>query len=129
MSDVAHNKSVILIRRIARIWGSLIVAFVLFFLIAHLFGNEGSGEGLNDTKELIAFIFFPVSTLVGLSIAYKWEGLGGLIASLGLIIGPIVTGQYPNKAEDLIFVMIIYPPGFLYVIYWFRSKKEKPALQ
>ena len=129
MPSVHHNKSAILIRSIARIWGSIIVAFVLFFLIAHLFGNEDSGKGLRDTKELITFIFFPVSTLVGLSIAYKWEGLGGLIASLGLITGPIVTGQYPNRAEDLIFVMIIYPPGFLYLIYWFKSKKVKPDLQ
>ena len=70
---------------IARIWGTLILVFVLFFIVALIVGGDESGEGLFNTKEIITFIFFPLSTVIGLGIALKWEGFGGLITTIGII--------------------------------------------
>ena len=78
-----QKKNAILIRWIARIWGTLILAFVLFFILALIFGEDESGKGIFSTSEVITFIFFPISTVIGLTIAFKWEGLGGLITTLG----------------------------------------------
>ncbi|HKJ48786.1 MAG TPA: hypothetical protein VJ973_06835, partial [Christiangramia sp.] len=63
---------------IARIWGGLILAFILFFVIAHLFSEEeASSNAFKDPKEVISFICFPILTCIGLALAYKWPGLGG----------------------------------------------------
>jgi len=121
------NRTAIAIRWIARIWGSLIVGFALIFLVAHIFGTEESGAGFQDTLELITFICFPIGTVIGLLIAYKWERLGGLIACLGLIVGHVIIlidGQFPNKFEDFNILILFFPPGLLYLIYWFLSKKR-----
>ena len=83
MTDL--NKIVTTIRWIARISGSLILAFILFFLLAHIFGEDESGNGFQNNKEVISFLFFPISTLIGLSLALKWEGLGGIITIVGMI--------------------------------------------
>jgi hypothetical protein len=106
------------IRWIARIWGTLILAFVLFFLITDLIGGTESGGGLRK-DEILSFIFFPVSTLLGLAIALKWEGLGGLVATLG-IIGLFVIRF--DLISDVVFIAGIAPPGILYLLYWFLSK-------
>ncbi len=84
-----------IIRLIARIWGSLILLFLLLFLGAHVFqalcGPEGAGDGgFNSTGEMLSFyFFFPVGTMIGLALAWKWEGLGGLI-TMGAIMGNFI---------------------------------------
>lgn len=108
------------IRWIARIWGTLILAFVLFFLIADIIGGTESGGGLRK-DEILSFIFFPVSTLLGLAIALKWEGLGGLVATLG-IIGLFIIRF--DLISDVVFIAGIAPPGILYLVYWFLSKNR-----
>lgn len=105
----------------ARIWGSLILGFVLFFLLAHLIKPERPlAEGLQDPRDLITFICFPVLSMLGLIIAYKYEGIGGLISCVALL-----TAMLLNRALDLKFLLLIFPPGFLYLIYWQLSRKEK----
>ena len=69
----------------ARILGSLILAFVLFFLVAHLFGDEESNAGFSSTRDIISFAFFPIATVLGLALAWKWEGVGGGISTLGFL--------------------------------------------
>ena len=68
---------------------------------------------------ILSFIFFPISTLLGLAIALIWDGLGGLIATLGL------AGLFMVRFDlisDFVFIAGIAPPGILYLVYWFLSK-------
>lgn len=107
----------------ARIWGGLIFTFVMVFLIAHIFEKDPSGDGLSgitDIKEIITFICFPLLTIIGLALAYKWEGLGGLISSLALL-----TAMAINKIADPKFFFLILPPGILYLVYWYLNRKQK----
>ena len=97
----------------ARIWGSLILAFVLFFLVASFFGEWG--EGLRDPRELLVFLAFPVSTIVGLAVAWRREGLGGLITTIGMIIAFALR---PDLIRQLFFSVGVLGPGILYLAYW-----------
>ena len=64
---VAHkNLTLLILRWIARIWSYIVVAFIVLFVGAHLFGSEGIGLKLDDA---IAFAFFPIGLTVGLIIA------------------------------------------------------------
>jgi len=116
-----QKKTTNIIRWIARIWGTLILAFALFFVLAPIFGGEESGEGLRNTSEVITFIFFPVSSVIGLSIALKWEGLGGLITTVG-IIGLLIMRF--DLISELYFIAGIAPPGIMYLLYWLLSKES-----
>lgn len=115
-----RNNLTTAIRWGARISGSLILAFVLFFLLAHLFGEDESGNGFGNTSEIISFIFFPISTVLGLSLAFKWEGLGGIITLSGMIglfiVRPDLLGSF--------YIMIPVIPGALYTIYWLLSRNK-----
>ena len=106
---------------IARISGSLILLFVLFFLLAHVFGDEESGNGFRNTTEIIMFLFFPISTTLGLALALKWEGLGGIITTAGMI------GLFILRPDLLsnIYMAIPILPGVLYTTYWLLSRKKR----
>lgn len=119
-----HKKIATIIRWIARIWGTSILAFVLFFLFAHIFGTEEGINGFNNNS--ISFIFFPISSIIGLAIALKWEGLGGLITTVG-IIGLFILRF--DLISDPFFICGITPPGILYLVYWYLSKGKTEAVK
>lgn len=115
------NKNAKTVRLLARIWGSIILAFILFFFLSYLFGEEGLGLDNISNHDKITFIFFPISSIIGLSIAYKNEMLGGLITLLGMVglfimQRELITNPY--------IVIGIVPPGILYLVYWYLTKKQ-----
>ena len=110
------------IRWVAQILSSLILIFLIIFVFAHIFGEEESGNGFRNTKEVIIFLCFPISPLIGLSLALKWEGLGGIFTTVGMI-GLFILR--PDLLKSIIVIPIV--PGILYIIYWLMTKKTKKA--
>ena len=113
------TKRLAILRWSARITGSLILAFILFMLLAHLFGNTESGSGFNGTKDIITFILFPISSVIGLSLALKWEGIGGFTTIIGMVALIIV------RPDLLAAYLVLAPlvPGFLYAFYWVYARE------
>ena len=114
------DRIVLSIKWLARISGTLILVFVLFFLLMDIFGTEGSeGEGVISTKDMFTFICFPISTIIGLAIAWKWEGLGGLTSTVGFVCLSFIR---PDLSSNLLFLSLAIP-GLLYLLFWFMTKK------
>ena len=86
-----------------------------------MFGGEGFGLEDSSNREIITFILFPVSSIIGLSIAFKNEKIGGLITILG-ILGLIIIRS--DLSSNLYIMIGILPPGILYLVYWFLTKKH-----
>jgi hypothetical protein len=65
--------------------------------------------------------------IVGLAIAWRWEGLGAVITFVGLLANLvlyIVTG----RSEVLIVLAIMIPvliPAVLFLICWFRYRRNE----
>lgn len=119
------NKTAKTIRLIARIWGSVSLGFLVFMVGAHVVASAtGKGDPIgnfNSTSELVSFLFFPIFTIIGLSLAWKWEGLGGLVVVVGIIGFHVIR-------PDLIFNFMIDGlafPGLLFLIYWYLAKEHK----
>ena len=117
-----QNRYVTIIRWIARIWSILSLAFLLLFFGASIIGSIGT-----DTfvfKDVLQFVFFPIGLAIGLIIAWKWEGLGGIIAIASIIAFHL---QMLIKLGDLDFTLIIEllaAPGILFILYWILSRKR-----
>ena len=109
------------IRWIARITGALILSFILFFLIAEIINNEPGSIPDRPVTDSIAFAFFPIGTLVGLCVAFKWEGPGGLIL-LTSLVGLLFIR--PDLARSALLMSIFLTPTLLYLTYWLMTKKE-----
>ena len=108
------------VRWTARISGSLLLAFGLFFLLANIFGQDELGGGIRDSKEMVIFLLFPMSTILGLALAWKWEGLGGIITTAGMIWFFILR---PELISNFYMVIPIIP-GLLFIAYWLMAKNK-----
>jgi len=113
----------------ARILGSISLLFLVFMVGAHLigaiFGKEPSGNGFQSIAEVLSFICFPVIIMIGLALAWKWEGLGGLIVLIGILCFHIIR-------PDLIFNPMIDGlafPGLLFLLFWALNRKNKDKLE
>jgi len=111
-----------IIRLIARIWGSLLLLFVLIMvggeLVKHLSGEPQFF--IDSASDLFGVLFFPVFC-IGLGIAYKWEGLGGLIIIGAIIITQIVDGRLTLDLLTALFAA----SGLLFLVYWVLARNLK----
>ncbi|NND16228.1 MAG: hypothetical protein HKN89_07870 [Eudoraea sp.] len=98
------------LRWVARIWGSAIAAFVLFFLIMDLLSG-GTAEGISS-NEMLTFICFPLSPIIGFIIAWKWEFLGGLIVLAGMIGLSILR---PDLITNFLLIGVVLLPGLIFI--------------
>lgn len=104
---------------IARILGTITIVFLLFMSFGELFSSEKPATGLTSTLDIISLLFFPLSTIIGLVLAYKWEGIGGIITVGGMISLHIIR---PDIASNLL-ISAFAIPGLFYIIYSAWSKK------
>ncbi len=124
----------------ARIWATIILAFVGTFLLANIYGalvlGEKSESGFMRVEDILTFLCFPLGNLLGLALAYKWERLGGILATCSLVLPFVVQLILLSIDQEFtilelkgllskagIFFFFIMPPGILYLIYGMLKRK------
>lgn len=73
------NLSANLLRWTARIIGTFVAVMLVVFMI----GNHYNPFTM-QLRDAIHTLFMPVGVVLGLALAWRWEKLGGLIATLGM---------------------------------------------
>jgi hypothetical protein len=84
MGKYEQNSSTLTILRwIARVWGTAIVALVLLFVLMHTVSPDAPAP---TTREWIGLLFFPFGVCAGLVLAWRWEGPGGAVTLASFIL-------------------------------------------
>jgi hypothetical protein len=81
------------------------------------------GYLLPDGKETIPFLFAPIGYTIGLVIAIKWEGVGGLINVLSVIGWHIAMGIANGDPQVGSAIDIAAIPGLLFLLLWLAFRK------
>ncbi|MBP8824585.1 MAG: hypothetical protein KBH07_13165 [Flavobacteriales bacterium] len=105
----------------ARITGTLMVAFLLMVLFGAITGDRGSiGTPLfANMRQALTFLLFPVLTIIGLALAWKYEILGGLI-TLGSVLAVVLV--QPDWQQP--FALVPALPGLLYALHGLMGGPE-----
>lgn len=118
----ANPRIVTIIRWIARIWSILLFVLALLIIVAPD-PNVVKPVPLTDWIELG---FYGVAIL-GLLIAWRWEGLGGAIAIAGVVGNNVAFGiirgyWFPGLAIPA-FLFVV--PGTLFLACWALSRGKR----
>jgi hypothetical protein len=105
----------------ARIMTAAILVFLLFMVGSQVVGVNEAGTGFQSTKEMAMFICFPITTCLGLVIAFKYEGIGGLIATLSLLGIGIMDSDLISAPS---FFIVFGVPGLLNILYWLLNRNK-----
>jgi hypothetical protein len=119
LSASGSTRSVTIIRWVARIIGILLMALFLFFFVADCL-QKGR---IAIESERILMIVFLLLAFIGLSIAWKWEGIGAASAVAGLIGFNIFAPATVARAGIFAVTALYGLPALLFLFCWFRTRK------
>ncbi len=106
------------LRWIARLWAVLSLLFLLAFVV-------GEGIGLQRTRDLVAFLFFPLGVGAGLVVAWWRERLGGLIAVGSLVVFYLTLYLFDGRLPRGPYFLLVAAPGVLFLL--LGRKEALPA--
>jgi hypothetical protein len=110
--------SISIINWMARIIGTLMVAFTLIIGIGEMLeGQSRPGPGL-DTYTIIIFVVWGLG-LAGLLFAIWKPGTGGLISLVSFIVFNILAAVNPNPDSSYTAVLLLFlVPSILFLFVW-----------
>jgi hypothetical protein len=109
------------IRWTARIIGTLFVIIYLAFFIPDAV-QKGRNAVASDRIPMTIFLFL---SFVGLIMAWKWEGTGGILALGSIIVFTILGFQSEIKPGATILICAMYAlPAFLFLLYWWQTRRQ-----
>ena len=113
------------VRRIARIWSIIVIGITLVVAVSHIVTPDPYATDYPPIENLLPMLM--VISVLGLAIAWRWEGVGGAInigfflANLGLYW--IIRGKFfPLEALSVLSLAVV--PGALFLICWWRSRSS-----
>jgi hypothetical protein len=109
------------LRWVARIFGTFLVAFFLLFFIAERITERGPYH--SDTGQLVVTIFFLLGQF-GILIGWRWEGIGGMLAAIGIVLCFLINLLWVHAGKNTGFVLIWLLPAFLFLYCWWQTRKR-----
>ena len=108
---------------VARLASLPSIAYMVFMMYAHLFGTEPHNS--STSGEMVALLFFPTGVVMGLLIAWLWDGIGGMI-TIGSIVAFHTTMLVLHGKSDFdLLIDGLAAPGLLFLFYWLLSRNRK----
>ena len=114
-----NNKFFVVLRWVARIIGSLVALLVVLFGVAYTIGG-------NPPPPLVFLAFLVL--VIGVILAWFWEGIGGgLLLLLSIVFAIVQPNAFwtPNEASVGPTPMLIFPiAAILFLICWLKSRTK-----
>ena len=80
----------------------------------------------DSTSDFVALLLLHGAYIIGYILAWKWEGLGGIIAIAGIICAQIIN---PSPLSMFAGQLLFTVPGILFLIYWFLTRGHRESLE
>jgi hypothetical protein len=107
----------LIVRWVTRVLGSLMALLLLTFMI-----GEGYNPFTMQLRDALKTLLFPASVVVGLLLAWRWEGLGGVITLGGFggffLWERLASGHWPRGWAFHVFTA----PAVLFLISWWLHR-------
>jgi hypothetical protein len=118
--DLAPTPPATTIRWIARTTGTLFVVVFLAFFIPD-WVQKGTMPVPSDRVPMVLSLFL---VFIGLTMAWKWEGAGGIVALAGLVAYCVLGLQTDVKPAATVLLTGAYAlPAILFVVHGWQARR------
>ena len=118
MTTTFERKLIPFIRWTARIAGSLLFAFFMLFIFAHIFSGDAPNFVVMPLREQLMFLGLFLE-LIGIVLAWRWEGIGALLIIIGYAMFQIIEGELFTPPLFPVFLVVALMFGYC----WLRGGK------
>ena len=115
-------KSVLVLRWVARILGTILVLFILSQFIG-AFIRKGY-INVAHPGHYVLLAFFGLAQ-VGILLAWRWEGIGGFLAVFGIIAFDLLNifwVQSPRMVSSIVASLFWLIPAFFFIYCWWKTR-------
>lgn len=105
-------------------WAARIGSIVSIMLLLLFFIGEGFKPVNFALQEWVGFIFFPVGVIIGMIVAWKYEGTGGSITIGSLLAFYLAYFLFNSMIPRGWAWSIFASPGILFLVFWAFSRKK-----
>ena len=115
-----------ILRWIARISGTFLVLFMSSIFIGSII--EKGTLTFSHPAHYLLLGLWSISS-IGILIAWKWEGTGGILGAGGIIISDLLNIfwiQTPKLTGFLIGSLMWLLPSLAFIYCWLRTKQKNP---
>lgn len=112
-----------ILRWITRIWSLVILTFFLLITIGEFLSPHTQVP--ITLVDIGMLLLFPGATCIGLIMAWRWEGLGGLISLSSVILFTLImafSDRFNNPPRFLLLLGFIAAPGLLFLLHWLLTR-------
>ncbi len=113
------SRGLIVLKWTARIFGTLLVILLFFLFLSNMLSNGGQ---LDTTLPQLATMIFFFLAQIGILLAWRWEGAGGFLALIGIVVSSLVQIFWESPRAGIAFSIWLIP-AVMFIIYWWRTKK------
>ena len=120
----SSSKSVNILRWTARIFGTFIVLFISSIFIGAII--EKGSITVSNPAHYILLALWGISS-IGILIAWKWEGIGGILGVIGILLSDLLNLfwiQTPKMVGFLIGSLMWLLPSMVFILCWLKSKDK-----
>ncbi len=114
-------RSILVLRWIARILGTIIAVFTLTRFAVEIL--EPGGLNIENVQHWVLLIPMWIAQ-IGLLLGWRWERFGGMLASACLIFLGIASLIILRNPAVLIMSVFMLIPAVLYIYCWQATKKR-----
>ena len=123
-----NSRRITILRKITRLWSGVIIALGILVFIGEIIESQTIELDPYPWWENLmpAAMFLAV---VGLAVAWKWEGIGGAMA-VGFALTNLLVYQATGRDRVWAVILIMLPvliPGLLFLICWRGSRDISQA--
>lgn len=111
----------LVIRWTARVLGTFIAGVLLLFMI----GNHYNPFTM-QLRDAVHTLFMPVGVLIGLALAWRWELLGGAVATGGMLGWYALILARSGNLNAGWAPLLIAVPGLLFL--WVAARRPRTAV-
>lgn len=116
--NITENSIISTLRYTARLFSVLLI-----FIVVSLAIGEAFPRPFDLSYKEMLFTAALLVMLIGLFLAWKWEGIGGSLIIVGFLIF-VISNAIISKSLNLGVFLLIFPlTGTLYLICCWRGKK------
>ena len=126
MTSMNGNKTLRIVRWIARISAGIMAALILLIFVGEAL-DEGFEPFLHMTVRETAMMAAFFAVWLGLLLGWKWELYGGLLTVCGMVAFYLLVYLFSGTIPRGPFFLVFASPSLLFIYYgWQTMKIPKP---
>jgi len=102
-------------------WAARILGAIGLLAFAYLVWSRGIPRSFDPQQwEVISQVFVLTMVVVGYALAWRWDGIGGIVLLVGAILLAILASIEYRPMTAVLGALLLVVPGTLFLLHWER---------